>query len=409
MRITNAMTMSAPSVLVTDGYWKKSLAAVRALDAGGLRPVVGEVTRLAPALWSRAAAARFTYPSPTRSRDAFVEAIGARGADVVLPMEEETLLVLADARDRGALDAPVPWPAASEIACLRDKGALPDIAARCDVPTPPTALAAPGDDLREVARPLRPPFVVKPRIGSGARGHLRAASLEDLARLRPRVPVVVQEALPPGPVDCVSLLLDREGRLLARFAHRRLRTRPATGGPSTLCESVECPEEEACALRLLRSVGWHGVAMLEFLDGRLLEVNPRFWGSLSLAVRCGVNFPALLARHALGETVAPALRYPMGVRYCSLWPKGWDLLLSEGIRTRGDFDDPSDTGPAWALAASVLPWAFDPEFARVRRGHRRRETAAGRARSDALAGRRSDATTNAGPPSRRRRPPRRLR
>ncbi len=366
------MTISSPSALVTDGYWKKSLAAVRALDAGGFRPVVGEVTRLAPALWSRAAAGRFTYPSPTREPDAFLAAIRARaaamGATLVLPMEEETLLVLAEARDRGTLPLAVPWPSAPEIALLRDKGALPDLAARCGVPTPPTALAAPGDDLREVARPLRPPFVVKPRIGSGARGHLRASSLDDLARLRPRVPVVVQEALPPGPVDCVSLLLARDGRLLARFAHRRLRTRPATGGPSTLCESVECPEAEAHALRLLRSIGWHGVAMLEFLDGRLLEVNPRFWGSLALALRCGVNFPALLARHALGEGVAPALRYPTGVRYCSLWPKGWDLLLSEGIRTRGDFDDPSDTGPAWALAASVLPWAFDPEFARVRHG-----------------------------------------
>lgn len=362
------MITSSPSVVVTDGYWKKSLAAVRALHAAGLSAAVGEVTRLAPALWSRAADARFTYPSPTRERGAFVAAIRARCADVVLPMEEETLLVLAEARDRAELSLAVPWPSAPEIARLRDKGALPDLAARAGVPTPPTALAAPGDDLREAARALRPPFVVKPRVGSGARGHLRAASLDDLARLRPRVPVVVQEALPTGPVDCVSILLDREGRLLARFAHRRLRTRPASGGPSTLCESVEAPEAEAHALRLLRGIGWHGVAMLEFLDGRLLEVNPRFWGSLSLAVRCGVNFPAILARQALGLPVAPALRYPTGVRYCSLWPKGWGLLLSEGLRTRGDFDDPSDPGPAWALAASILPWAFDPEFARVRHG-----------------------------------------
>ncbi|MEK7867616.1 MAG: ATP-grasp domain-containing protein [Planctomycetota bacterium] len=357
-------------ILVTDGYWKKSLAAVRALAEGGFHPIVGEVTRLAPALWSRSAAARFVHPSPTRDIAGFVKTLkreaGRHRAEVLLPMEEETLLVAARARDEGALPLVVPWPSAPEIERLRDKGSLPDIAARCGIPVPGTALASPGDDLDEAARTLRAPFIVKPRIGSGGRGQVRAASRDELARLRPRVPVVVQEALPPGPVVCVSLLLDDQGGVLARFAHRRLRTHPASGGPSTLCESVHAPEAEELALRLLRGVGWSGVAMLEFLEGRLIEVNPRLWGSLALAVRCGVNFPALLARKALGFAIEPVLRYPAGVRYCSLWPRGWGHLFTGGLSTRGDFDDPRDAAPAWALAASVLPWAFDPEFARVR-------------------------------------------
>jgi len=362
--------MPSHPVLVTDGYWKKSLAAVRALAAGGFRPIVGEITRLAPALWSRAAWARFIHPSPTRDSAGFVKTLGREAArhhaEVLLPMEEETLLVAAAARDRGDLPLALPWPPAVEIDRLRDKGSLPDLAARCGVPIPGTALASPVDDLVEAATGLKPPFIVKPRIGSGSRGQVRVATPDDLARFRPKVPVVVQEALPPGPVVCVSLLLDDHGGVLARFAHRRLRTHPASGGPSTLCESVHAPDEEALALRLLRGVGWHGVAMLEFLQGRLIEVNPRFWGSLALAVRCGVNFPALLARSALGLPIEPALRYPTGVRYCSIWPRGWGLLLTDGLSTRGDFDDPRDAAPAWALAASVLPWAFDPEFARVR-------------------------------------------
>lgn len=364
--------MGPATVLVTDGYWKKSLAAVRALALDGFRPVVGEVTRLAPALWSRAAAARFVHPSPTRESAAFLETLGREskrhGAKVLLPMEEETLLVAARARDRGDLPLLLPWPSAPEIERLRDKGTLPDLASRCGLSVPRTVRAGPDDDLIEAARTLVPPYVVKPRIGSGSRGQVRVGSRRDLARLRPRVPVVVQEALPPAPVICVSLLLDARGNVLARFAHRRLRTHPASGGPSTLCESVHAPDLESIALRLLREVGWNGVAMLEFLDGRLIEINPRFWGSLALAVRCGVNFPALLARWALGLPVTPALRYPAGVRYCSLWPSGWRLLWTEGLATRGDFDDPRDPAPAWVLAASILPWAFHPEFGRVRPG-----------------------------------------
>lgn len=36
---------------------------------------------------------------------------------------------------------------------------------------------------------------------------------------------------------------------------------------------------------------------VDLRDGRpkLMEINPRFWGSLELAVRSGVNFPSLYA------------------------------------------------------------------------------------------------------------------
>ena len=82
----------------------------------------------------------------------------------------------------------------------------------------------------------------------------------------------------------------------------------------------------------------------------------------------GANATLTVRRVAssLGFAIEPVLRYPAGVRYCSLWPRGWGHLFTGGLSTRGDFDDPRDAAPAWALAASVLPWAFDPEFARVR-------------------------------------------
>jgi len=59
------------------------------------------------------------------------------------------------------------------------------------------------------------------------------------------------------------------------------------------------------AKRLLDHVGWHGVAMVEFkLDERnnkpvLLEVNPRFWGSVYQAIAAGVDFPYLLYEMAV--------------------------------------------------------------------------------------------------------------
>ena len=57
---------------------------------------------------------------------------------------------------------------------------------------------------------------------------------------------------------------------------------------------------------------------------KLMEINPRFWGSLSLAVEAGVNFPFLLYRLSCGETFSPVTDYQTGVRCRWLLPG--DLL-----------------------------------------------------------------------------------
>jgi predicted ATP-grasp superfamily ATP-dependent carboligase len=83
-----------------------------------------------------------------------------------------------------------------------------------------------------------------------------------------------------------------------------------------LCESVRDPVLIDLGTRLLRALGWRGVAMVEFKRGRdgqyrLLEINPRYWGSLPLALACGVNFPQYQVELALGRSPSqPA--YPVG-------------------------------------------------------------------------------------------------
>ena len=82
--------------------------------------------------------------------------------------------------------------------------------------------------------------------------------------------------------------------------HRRLHEVPSTGGPSSMASSYRDPELERLGKQILTATCWTGVAMVEFKknesDGRyyLLEVNPKFWGSLDLSIAAGVDFPRLL-------------------------------------------------------------------------------------------------------------------
>ena len=85
---------------------------------------------------------------------------------------------------------------------------------------------------------------------------------------------------------------------------------------------------------MLRSLKWHGVAMVEFKkderdnEFKLMEINPKFWGSLALSIRCGVDFPYLAAQMAYTGDIKKAGAYKTGVRYRWLFPDDTLHLLS---------------------------------------------------------------------------------
>ncbi len=349
------------SVLLTDGFWPKTLVAARALHAAGERVVCGEQTRLAPALWSKATARRFLYDDPIAHEERFVarlEKVAAdearRGPVVLLPMEEETLLVVLRHRARLERHAALPFADAASIERLRDKATFGELARAHGLPTPRTRSFRNETELLDAAEELGLPLVVKRRVSSGARGVAYASTRDELlvrgrAALDLDRSALVQERLPrEGEAIGVSLLLWRDEsaphdgssalprqapsapRLVAGFVHRRLREYPVSGGSSTLREAIQDEPLVLRCARFLAELGFAGVAMLEWKrdlrDGELkvLECNPRFWGSLHQAVVAGVSFPALLARLARGERVEPVGAYRTDRRSRALFPG--DLL-----------------------------------------------------------------------------------
>ena len=106
----------------------------------------------------------------------------------------------------------------------------------------------------------------------------------------------------------------------ALFTHKRLREYPLSGGPSTLRESVHNVQMEKIAVDLMKACEWHGVAMVEFKLHQvtkkpyLIEVNPRFWGSINHAIASGVDFPYLLYKMAVDGDVPPVLDYKIGIK-----------------------------------------------------------------------------------------------
>lgn len=320
--------------IVTDGLWRKSLSAIRSLGKAGFEVTVMGDTLFTTGFWSRFCSKRVTAPLASRDADGFGAALlkdlessraAGRAAPVILPMEDPSLLWVT--RNRARLEglARLLLPSEEALEIASDKGRTLRVARELGLPCPEThEPASAGEFASHCARWEKEgrSFAVKPRTGTGSAGvKYSGADADWKAHWDKYGAMLLQERIPAhGHGQGVSLLMRADGECVAAFAHERLQQYPNSGGPSTDRHGIYAPELVARSIALLKKLGWRGIAMVEWKidprDGvaKLMEINPRFWGSLELAVRSGVDFPALYARAAMGERVAPVLDYRAGVR-----------------------------------------------------------------------------------------------
>src|SRR6266705_3753708 len=100
------------------------------------------------------------------------------------------------------------------------------------------------------------------------------------------------------------------------FSSRRRHTRSYGDWSSDVCSSDLLA---AHATTLLREIGWHGVAMVEFKHDRatdsytLMEINGRFQASTALSLDAGLNLPSLVAALYGVGVASPSPTYRVGV------------------------------------------------------------------------------------------------
>jgi predicted ATP-grasp superfamily ATP-dependent carboligase len=322
------------TILITDGSQRAALAIVRSLGRAGYRCLVTSETGRSLAGASRHSRREIRLPDPAASPGAFGDAVRdvvmAEGVDVVVPVSEAAILAVLASRDD--IPAAIPFPGLETFRAVCDKRGVLEVARELGIRVPrqweiESSQVVPEPDL---ARPL----VLKPARSvytaqDGTRGKVGVRWVRDRAGMdialaaypTAAFPILAQERI-IGPGTGIFVLL-HQGRCLARFAHRRLREKPPSGGVSVVCRSEPMDDELLeQSLELLNRYSWSGVAMVEYKrDSRsgepfLMEINGRFWGSLQLAIDAGVDFPRLLVDAALGNLRSPVITYGEA---CSRW------------------------------------------------------------------------------------------
>ncbi|MFC7134047.1 MULTISPECIES: ATP-grasp domain-containing protein [Salinibaculum] len=331
---TREFVPSPMNVLVTDGATNKALAVVRALGDAPERLGVSSRFPVSPAGLSRYADDRHWLRD--RRPDALVAAFNDLATDgrydYLLPVGGETFEFVSEHRDE--LDFPVGdiLPGREAMRTAVRKAETYRLADREDVPVPKTVRLTSEDGVDRAADVVGFPAVLKTGVETEERFVRRVdstdeirAAYRDYADSHESAPLV-QEALPGDGRGYFGLCVD--GELVAGYAHRRIREYPPEGGASACAVSEDDDELREYSERLLSALDWTGVAMVEFkeaADGTpaVVEMNPKFWGSLDLAIASGLNLPrALLSYAETGRVDRSDLEFtPQRVH----WPLSGDL------------------------------------------------------------------------------------
>lgn len=237
--------------------------------------------------------------------DALLELCRALSIDVLFPTVDVELPVVAARRaDFLSVGTRFASPAAATLDVCLDKHLL---AQRCQgvVPVPRTELLSPA-----AAADRQFPVIVKPRRGAGSRGIQLIATAEELRALGTDDSRLVQDHL-PGDEFSVDVISDLDGHVIAAVPRSRLRV---DSGVAVAGTTLHDPELEGAARAVAAAIGLTTVANVQLkrdVDGRaaLLEVNPRFPGSMPLTVAAGVDMPSLTLDLVLGKPVPQHLDF----------------------------------------------------------------------------------------------------
>lgn len=212
---------------------------------------------------------------------------------VYLPIEEDTTKCFLEfTQENGNLNFHFLLPDLSNFELARNKLELNKYCSKNGFPCP---LLISESEFKE--RKFTYPIIKKPNTGSGSEGIEYINNEDGLSDITINFKMeFIQERLPyPGQVEAGFFIM-KDGKLKGYYSHQRIRTFPVNGGVTVFSKADFNKEIKVLGTRLLETLNWSGFAMIEYIfDERdckykLIEINPRLWGSVLLSEFCGANF-----------------------------------------------------------------------------------------------------------------------
>jgi len=166
----------------------------------------------------------------------------------------------------------------------------------------------------ELTNPLLPknkklkfPLILKPKSDLGGRGIKILKNVLELEKTKQAKDMIIQEYISGFDID--MSVLCKSGKILAYTIQKNAdNAKQSDFHPPLFIEFLKHDEVFNCVKNMMRKLKWEGVAHIDLRYDvsekkvKVIELNPRYWGSIEGSNKVGVNFPYLHCLTAIGLT-----------------------------------------------------------------------------------------------------------
>jgi predicted ATP-grasp superfamily ATP-dependent carboligase len=297
-------------VMLTNGDFFKSLIVLRGLcKYHDVEAFVGAESRLAPAFFSRYCKHRVVLPNALENPDFFLKLLSKyvkdNKIDFLIPINPYEIEIIL--KNRAMFDnVNIPFVDYELFKEVNDKWKFNLICKKLGIDTPITLKVDSVACVKNAEKLLTYPMVLKQRVSAGSEG-VRII-YKDLEK---EYTVMVQNAKQNAVIDALPLIqeyisgenygagaLCEKGEVKSIFVYKSLRESKINYGTSTARISIYDKLIEDKVKLILEQLKWHGVAHFDIIKKGdkyyFIEMNPRFWLSINLTIKSGLNYPYLL-------------------------------------------------------------------------------------------------------------------
>jgi len=302
--MTNELTQL--NILIPDGGKNFSIPVINCLSKiPGLKIDILSDNKLGPSRYSfHLRNYRFHPPiqDPHEWMDFICQVAIDYKVDVILPVDQPAIRVLSKHRDHIPDSVHTsPLPPLESFDTAANKWTLADHLNRHHIPTPRTLLFRQDDAFATELSSIPFPVLTKSLDGKGGRGiqywENKSDLMGHLERYGKPNQLIVQKFIRGHFAGCNVLC--HNGKILAHTAQKGLLPpRHRFGHPEDIQMVVDDNILEIVK-QLMASLNWSGVANIDLCydeeerQYKILEINPRFWGTMLGSLIVGVNFPYL--------------------------------------------------------------------------------------------------------------------
>jgi len=312
-------------VLVTNADDWICLNICRSLGKRGIDVAVASHKKDAMSFHSRYCKQKHVYTNPSLNVEKFIEDIvnivKKNNYEFLIPTNDVTLMAISSFRDRIEKYVDIPIPNHETLEICDDKSKSIEMARKLGIPHPKTFFVESVSDIDRIVEEFEFPIVIKPFRGQGGKGVNFVSSsdmLKDvyLKTIEQYGNVMIQEYI-EGNRYLLGVIFNRNHEPRRLSLHKTIRF---IGGITIFGETADQPRVIDLGLRFLEGINFFGMGMIDFIvdkkddKPKFMEINPRFFGSISIHIAAGVDFPYLFYTMLKEGDIEKCFDYKKGIK-----------------------------------------------------------------------------------------------